>query len=443
MPAKKRSAPRKKTQRPKAVSNKMLQGRGDYTEADRKLLQKINSKIPEVNLGSIGKTIGGKFGLGGLGESVGKGLSSLFGMGDYTVKTNSLMQVPNASSSAVPLFQKDGKRGIRVVEREYLGDISSGPDLVLGTTAFANQVFRLNPSDPNTFPWLSRIAANFDQWEPNGIVFEFISTSSEFNGTSQALGTVILASEYDPSDPAYVNKIEMENADYSNSTKPSLTAMHGLECDPKERPTAVLYTGLNIPTGEQKFYDLCNFQIATQGMSAVNQTLGELWVSYDISFYKKQISSAGVIIPTWMYRSTTNLGTFAIIGAGNVTPGSDSRITLTDISIPGNNTLNFDPTRNTGKFLVTVTTQTTSGTAPSCPSVIGSVFGATSGCTLSSSRIQRDPTAGAGFMCEAIFTLTGVNAKVSIMPNASSTTAIYTNTTTVVTELRTGVNWLF
>jgi hypothetical protein len=350
------------------------------------------------------------------------------------------MQVPNASANQVPIFTKDGKRGIRVTEREFLGDVMSGPVLVSGSTAFYNSSYRINPSDPVTFPWLSRVAANYDQWEPNGIVFEFISTSSEFNGTSQALGTVILATEYDPSDPAYTNKVEMENADYANSTKPSLTALHGLECDPSDRPTAVLYTG-TFPVGEQKFYDLGSFQLATQGMSAINQTLGELWISYDISFYKKQISSASLIIPTWIYKSTTNSGTMAIVGAGTVTPGSDPRISLIDWLLPGTqNVLRFDPQRVSGRYLVTVTCSGTSGVGPSAPPAIANVFGAATGCTLTSSRFIKDTGASGGFMCEAVFTVNSVNAQVLIQVYASALSAIYNNTTTVVTELRSNLD---
>lgn len=434
---------KKKTARKTAVklSNRTLQGRGDYTDADRKLLQKIDGKIPEVNLGNIGKTIGSKFGLGGLGESVGKGLSSLFGMGDYTVKTNSLMQVPNASASSVPVFSKDGKRGIRVVEREYLGDISSGPTLALGTTVFANQTYRVNPNDPLTFPWLSRIASNFDQWEPNGIVFEFISTSSEFNGTSQALGTVILATEYDVSDPAYVNKIEMENSDYANSTKPSLTAMHGIECDPNERPIPVMYTG-NPPAGERKFYDLCNFQIATQGMSVANQNLGELWVSYDISFYKKQITAPATIIPSMIYKASSNVGTFSLIGQGTVSTGSDPSITIVDPGLPAAAAqIKFNPIRISGAYLITVSCTGLSGVGGSSPSSIAGVFGTATGCTLATSRITKDTAAGGGFLAEAIFVVNSANAQVLSAFCAGPTSAVYNNVTTCVTELRTGLDY--
>lgn len=275
----------------RTTSNKPapIRGRGDYTDADRKMMADISRRIPDLSLSSVGRKVGSRFGLGDLGEAAGKGLASLFGMGDYTVTSNSLMQMGKLSANEVPVFSKDGKRGIRVTEREYIGDVYSGGTLVNGSTSFSIDNFTLNPGDKKTFPWLHRIARGFEQWEPLGIVFEFVSTSSEFNGVSQALGTVIMATDYDTADPIYASKVEMENAGYANSTKPSHTAMHGIECEPSERATKLLHCG--VPrTGEEKFYDLGRFSIATQGCSAVNQNLGELWISYDVVFYKKQLA---------------------------------------------------------------------------------------------------------------------------------------------------------
>lgn len=278
--AKKKRGPLKKTP--------SIKGRGDYTDADRKLLKEINSKLPDLSLSSVGRKLGSKFGMGDLGEVAGKGLASIFGMGDYTVSTNSLMKLGNPSANDVPVFTQNGKRGVRVTEREFLMDVRSGPSLDAGSTPFHRSDFRINPSDAKTFPWLHRIADSYDQYEIKGLIFEFVSTSSDFNGASQALGTVIMATEYDPSDAPYESKIEMENAGYANSTKPSQTAIHGIECDPVERATTLLYTGY-APAGQEKFYDLGRFSLATQGCSTANQVLGELWVSYDIVFYKKHL----------------------------------------------------------------------------------------------------------------------------------------------------------
>lgn len=243
---------------------------------------------------TVGRDIGGLLGFAPLGERVGGAIGRLFGKGDYQVRSNSLMESygkPSAGPPPPALF-RNGKRGVRVVEREYLGDIRSGT-LSGGSSVFTNQSFIINPGLSTTFPWLSKIARQFDQWEPHGIVFEYRSTSSEYNGSSQSLGTVILATDYDVVDSPYLNKVQAENSDYAMSVKSSDCAVHGVECALDERPTPILFTRTaNRPSGtDPRLYDLGNFQLCTQGMSVADVTLGELWVSYDITFYKKQINA--------------------------------------------------------------------------------------------------------------------------------------------------------
>lgn len=240
----------------------------------------------------VGRTVGDMVGFGNIGSRVGGAIGKLLGHGDYVIGRNSLMEsygMPLAGPP-VPKFS-GGKRGVRVIEREYIGDVMSGA-LVGASTVFTNKSYRLNPTDSSTFPWLSQIAPNFDQWEPNGIVFEYRTTSSEFNGSTQALGVVILATDYDVTDATYTSKAEAENSDYAMSVKAADNAIHGIECDKRERPTPILFTGEPVSSGDRRFHDLGNFQVATQGMSVAGVTLGELWVSYDITFYKKQMSDA-------------------------------------------------------------------------------------------------------------------------------------------------------
>lgn len=256
----------------------------------------------------VGRDVGALVGFGDLGERVGGAVGKLFGKGDYVLHTNSLIgaygQPP--AGPAPPEFFRSGRRGTRVVEREYIGDIVSGT-LSGGSTVFSNTSYSINPADPVTFPWLSQLASQFEQWEPNGIVFEYRSTSSEYNGTSQSLGVVILATDYDALDPQYSSKAEMENADYSMSVKAASSAVHGIECDPRERPTPILICGAGATGSDRRFHDLGTFQVATQGMSAAGVTLGELWVSYDITFYKKQLHGT-------LARDLISYGSYATAG---------------------------------------------------------------------------------------------------------------------------------
>lgn len=296
-----------KQQQKRKTKEKRLVGKGDYSMTTNEYnslvskLDKIDGKIPSVKsfAGNVGGAIGGAFGKPALGRSLAEKASAILGFGDYTIQTNSLMKGYDGSG-ILPKFHSTSN-GVRIREREFLGDIVSSAT----AGAFKNTNFPITPTDSSTFPWLSNIARLYDQWEPNGIVFEFVSTSSDFNGSAQALGSLIMATDYDCMDSPFPNKVIMDNADYSNSGKPSISQVHGIECDPAQRPYKLMYTkGI---TGEVANRNtLGNFQVASAGVSAANVVLGELWVSYDITFYKKQIISDW--LPTYNITGTYTAG---------------------------------------------------------------------------------------------------------------------------------------
>lgn len=341
------------------TSNRRLRGRGDYSsevKSEKDALRRVEGKIDHLERSLVhttpssrkaasmaGRALGSFLGQGDLGAYAGEGLSKLFGFGDYrtAIKGNSLMG--EVSGNAVPKFSGDGKRGIRMTEREFIGNVVSGPAINL----FDNNSYVINPTDPNTFPWLSKIAHLFDQWEPHGVVFEFHTTSSTFNGTSQALGAVIMATDYDVNDPIYASKQIMENADYACSSVPSSNLLHGIECDPRERPLQVMYC--TDRAGQLNFSQLGNFQVATAGCSTANVTLGELWISYDITFYKKQLASPAADVPASSYASTT------VIGGPMIIPTTllfSEQISLLQEVGVGTRVL-FPPSMGAGRFLIT------------------------------------------------------------------------------------------
>jgi hypothetical protein len=213
---------------------------------------------------------------------------------------------------------------------------------------FSNATYPIIPTDVNTFPWLSKIAGLFDQWEPHGIVFEFHTTSSTFNGTSQALGAVIMATEYDVNDPVYPSKQVMENADYACSSVPSANLLHGVECDPKERPLPVMYT--TPRSGQLNFSTLGNFQIASQGCSTAGTTLGELWVSYDITFYKKQLVSSAFDVPNISGYGTATVGTPIL----NFSTIASQRNLTAQVIIGTGTDIFFPPSQGSGKYQLTL-----------------------------------------------------------------------------------------
>lgn len=230
---------------------------------------------------SLGTGVG-KF----LGGEMSKKFRSWFGMGDYTLKSNSLINTGGATESDVQIVPQ-GNREVRIIYREYLGDVYTHPTVA---GQFNLQAFPVNPGLVSTFPWLAPIAQQYEQWTPNGIVFEFKSTSSEYTAT-QALGSVIMATEYDVLDSNYASKQEMLNSCYSNEAKPSQRIVHGIECDPRDNPQSIFYVrNADVPaTGDIRDYDLARFQVATQGGGTANLNLGSLYVHYDITFRKEQL----------------------------------------------------------------------------------------------------------------------------------------------------------
>lgn len=231
--------------------------------------------------------------LGALGK---RAMTMISGQGDYDISGISHNSLLGKMSPTVPMFSSNLNGSIRVCHREYLTDI-------LSTTDFNRLIFSINPAMPSTFPWLSKIAQNFEQYQMNGLIFEFKTGSSDaLNSTNTALGYVVMATEYNSLAPGYQNKLEMENALFATSTKPSLSTIHAVECAPNQSPLNVLYTRTgfeNISASDIRLYDLGQFNIATVGMQAIGANIGELHVSYDCTLYKTRYLPAGLTIPCW------------------------------------------------------------------------------------------------------------------------------------------------
>jgi len=214
------------------------------------------------------------------GEYLGRLFKKITGWGDYEVKSNSL--VPGLEHEVVPSFGEDS---IRVRKREFVSSINS-------KLLFQNREFAINPGLASSFPWLSAIAANYEQYRVNGMIFQFVSTSSDAiaSNTNLGLGQVILATNYDAGADPFVDGPQMLNFMFSNSGKPSENIMHAIECAPNDTAQQLYYTRVGaVPEGrDPRLYDLGLFQIAVDNMPAAYDGMGQLWVSYDITFCKSQ-----------------------------------------------------------------------------------------------------------------------------------------------------------
>jgi len=197
---------------------------------------------------------------------------------------------PNARiDQGIPdIANPGGSDGCIVVRhKEWICDVvSTGAAFNMAAT------LPINPGLTGTFPWLAQIASSFTQYQLQGMMFYFRSTSGALS-TTQALGEIIMAINYNAGDVAFTNKQQMLNEVMATSTVPSQDSVCAVECDGRQTPLQQMYIRSGaLTTQDIRFYDWGTFYVATQGQSA-GVTLGELWCTYQVALYKPQIQSVG------------------------------------------------------------------------------------------------------------------------------------------------------
>jgi len=316
-------------------------------------------------LREVGQTVGGFIGLPSFGQAVGAGISRIFGQGDYQInKVNS-----NTLQSGAPAFSSLTS-GFRITHREYIRDISS-------SSVFSSTTFNINPGVNTTFPWLSQVAANFEQYKIRGMVVYLNSSSgSAVGSTNTALGIWGVVTQYDPTEASFTNKQQAENYVGCQSAVPSQSLIHGIECKPSSTVIDKMYirTG-SIPDSEDlKFYDWGKFQVFTSGSQAVS-VIGELWVSYDIEFYKPRLPSGGMIAYSDWFYSTAGTQTAPM---GNPAPnpllGSNLGTTIMNTFVANQGTIVFPSSAPIGLYMISICGSGGSTVVPTMQSTVsGSV----------------------------------------------------------------------
>jgi len=243
--------------------------------------------------------------LGSIASELIEPLLNLFtGDGDYRgekMKKNSLVLQGNP-----PKLSSNGELGVnRFQHREFVG-------YVFGSTNFSLTSYILQPGQSSVFPWLSQIAVAYQEYEILGMVVAYYATSGNATGSNTSLGEVILATNYNSAAPNFANAPQMLNSEFATRGTPAANFLHMIECAPHQNPISELFVrGGAIPAGQdQRLYDFANLQVATQGNPTANQQLGEIWITYDIQFYKPILGGvvSGFDIPSDHFQLTTVAG---------------------------------------------------------------------------------------------------------------------------------------
>lgn len=264
----------------------------------------------------------------------------------FGASNNSTAVMPNSRlEQSIPTFanplNKEGCTNIQ--NREYLGDI-------LSSTGFSLQVqATLNPGLAEYFPWLSNVAKMYTQYRFNSLLFMYKSTSGALS-TTQALGQVMGATSYNVYDPVPATKSAMLNQPFASSKVPSEDCIWPVECAPSmTSQQGLLYVRGGTPsTGDLRMYDLGTFNLATNGQASADLRIGELWVIYDIDFYKPELPATNIAATNYTIISNSAYTNAAPLGSGTQT------VTQNDLGLTVSGTVITFPELAQGTYYISV-----------------------------------------------------------------------------------------
>lgn len=240
--------------------------------------------------GDIGRSLRGGS-AGAWGNAAGHAMQAL-GVGEYV--TNSLVNGGGGQIGAgVPSFSPGQEGSIMVIHEEYLSDVFAPP-----ANTFANQTYDINVGLEQTFPWLAQIAQNYDEYEIKQLMFTYRSSIAPLgaSGTGQ-VGTIIMATQYNPDEQPFNSKGPMLQYAGSRSARVIDGMIQGVECNPNMNSGAPgKFTRAGpVPVGADiKTYDIGRFNMAVSDVPGTyaGQSIGELYVSYTVELRKPKFFEA-------------------------------------------------------------------------------------------------------------------------------------------------------
>lgn len=251
------------------------------------------------------------------------------GHGAYKLRKNSLMLNMGQDPPRIVNIP-DGPTIIR--HREALGDLLSPG--VTGPTPFSLESEIINPGNQSLFPWLSQIAPAYQSYQFLGLAMELKTLSSDY-AQNMALGSIFMATNYNVGTDAPTTKAELENMEYSTSSKPSCSLIHFVECDPDQTiNNGHLFIAPNgnygtvNTTTDPRFYDLGTIHFGSQGIPIGGASICERWVTYEVALFKPTIPP---IMPepalqSWWIGEFTGVSNNMPLGNAYVGNGDQGRV---------------------------------------------------------------------------------------------------------------------
>lgn len=335
---------RKPNNKPKPSKGSSSQARPSKGSKVKNFFKKAVKTVAPIAAGFLGDAIGGPV-AGSLFSSV---ASKLTGQGDYRMVTTGAA----AAKHDIPSFGNISDSGINIKNREFISVLKS-------STSLASVRIEINPGLTGTFPFLSRIAANFEKYRFRGLVFYFKSTAASAfsSSTNIALGQVIMSSIPDPAEDQPGTLEQLLNRKDNSVGKPSEDILHGWECRKGTQILNEYYVRTSATDDDQdvRFTDPGYVLLSTNANPAADMEIGQLWVSYDVDLMIPKLSTSGdgFLIKTDRFYGFSGIAAASPLGTVNSKEASDGG-TLGCIINGSADQIVFPSSLSSGTYLFTI-----------------------------------------------------------------------------------------
>ena len=321
-----------------AYKRRRYRGSGLYTGA--------GSYFSRMMHRQMNRTLAGKTPLGQAAKQIGRAalqrgtnmaLNAISGQGSYKVAGTKGNHLIDGMGSGTPSFQSSGDEtgALTVQHTEYIKDIYgiefSGDSPV---TNMSSDVVVINPGKAESFPWLSQIAANYEEYEIKQLMYCYKSkVSDNLTSSDGQVGSIIMFTEYNANDTMKKTKQQLLQAyGTTNALINTSDVLHGVECDVnKLKGDGHKYIRTeNLASGVDKSdYDWAKLQVAVVDTPSQlsNQVVGELYVSYTVVLRKPRLFTTLALNlqeDQFMIQNTTGDGSAALTQAALKTSAAES-----------------------------------------------------------------------------------------------------------------------
>lgn len=199
---------------------------------------------------------------------------------------DAVQMAPTSFSKRMEFTRSNDSNAMRSIKkREFVSSI-------IGTSSFASVSWNINPGLETAFPWLHRIAADWQQYRFKSFRAIYITRSGSSNS-----GSVILSPEYNVAEGAPAN--EQEAVDTQDAVEDVIWKEVVCDLDVKAMfgigPRKQVRRGPVV--SDLATYDAAFFSVCTIGCNPGVQ-IGKLYFEYEIDFFVPQSSQSGVPLNT-------------------------------------------------------------------------------------------------------------------------------------------------